>query len=430
MKLSTYKYSYILWSVALAGFTTTQVLAQTSSLAANPRDVNTNKFFYELINLSKNKEQSAYNFSPAVKLPCLRVEDQCRTSTCWSYSTLSMLESELLRTNKGEHNLSQMYVARWAYVEKAKMFLRMNGKHNFDQGGEGHDIPTIIKKYGIVPEEVYTGLKSKNPGTDPTARHDHSEMIAVLKGYMEALVKRDPGTYSTDWLTGFEGILDAYLGPIPLTFTYQGKSYTPQSFANSLGLNMDDYIALTSFTHHLPYEFFPIEVQDNWAMDRAWNLPLDEFTQTVVEALNKGYTVAWAADVSEKGFSFRDGLAIVPLDESTIQKIGKDNAGFNDAGAEKKSNAFAQPVEEKTITPAVRQEAFDKQTTTDDHGMHIVGMSKSVDNKLYFLVKNSWGTGNYMGGMFYVSEAYFRYKTISVMLHKEALPKSISKKIN
>ncbi len=379
---------------------------------------------YNSIDLTKNKAQSAYSFSPTAKLACLPVEDQCRTSTCWSYSTLSMLESELIRLGNGQHNLSQMYVARWAYVEKAKMYLRMNGKHNFEQGGEGHDIPSIIKKYGIVPEEVYTGLKNG------ATKHDHAEMIAVLKGYMEALVKREPGTYSTDWIKGLEGILDAYLGPVPSLFTYQGKSYTPTSFANSLGLNMDDYVALTSFTHHLPYEHFPIEVQDNWAMDRAWNLPLDEFTQTVKDALNKGYTVAWAADVSEKGFSFRDGLALVPEDESTIQKIGKDNAGFNDAGAEKKSNAFAEPVKEKVITPEVRQEAFDKQTTTDDHGMHIVGMSLGNDNKTYFLVKNSWGTGNYLGGLFYVSESYFRYKTISIMVHKDALPKSLAKKIN
>lgn len=376
------------------------------------------------IDFTKNKSQTAYSFSPSVKLEFTPVEDQCRTSTCWSYSTLSMLESELIRLGKGYHNLSQMYVARWAYVEKAKIYLRMNGKHNFEQGGEGHDIPTIIKKYGIVPEEVYTGLKNG------TTRHDHSELIAVLKGYMEALVKREPGTYSQDWIKGFEGILDAYLGPVPNSFVYQGKSYTPSTFANFLGLNMDDYIALTSFIHHPTYTAFPIEVQDNWAMDRAWNLPLDEFTQATKDALNKGYSIAWAADVSEKGFSFRDGLALVPEDESTIQKIGKDNAGFNDPGAEKKSNAFSEPVIEKTITPEIRQEAFDKQTTTDDHGMHIVGMSQGSDNNTYFLVKNSWGTGNYLGGLFYVSEAYFRYKTISIMVHKDALPKSLIKKIN
>jgi len=358
-----------------------------TAIAQNKPTGNSNNLLpFNSLDLTKNKTQSAYSFNPTATLACLPVEDQCKTSTCWSYSTLSMLESELIRLGKGQHNLSQMYVARWAYVEKAIIYLRMNGKHNFEQGGEGHDIPSIIKKYGIVPEEVYTG--------------------------------------------GLEGILDAYLGPVPSTFTYQGKTYTPNSYATFLGLNMDDYVALTSFTHHQPYEHFAIEVQDNWAMDRAWNLPLDEFTQTVKDALNKGYTIAWAADVSEKGFSFRDGLALVPEDESTIQKIGKDNAGFNDAGAEKKSNAFAEPVKEKLITPELRQEAFDKQTTTDDHGMHIVGMSLGSDNKTYFLVKNSWGTGNYLGGLFYVSESYFRYKTISIMVHNDALPKSLVKKIN
>jgi len=316
-----------------------------------------------------------------------------------------------------------MYVARCAYTEKAKTYLRMNGNHSFDQGGEGWDIPSIVSQYGMVPESVYTGLKNG------ATRHDHSEMIAVLKGFMSALVKRETGTYTESWLPAFEGILDAYLGPIPKEFTYEGKTYTPQTFAASLGLNMSDYVALTSFTHHPDYSAFVIEVPDNWAMDRAYNLPLEEFAQSVKTALNKGYTVAWAADVSEKGFSFRDGLAIVPADESTIKKIGSDNAGFNDAGAKKEGNAFSQPVAEMTITPSVRQAAFDRQSTTDDHGMHIVGMSTEKNGTTYFLVKNSWGTGNALGGYFYVSEAYFKYKTISVMLHKDAVDKGMSKKL-
>jgi bleomycin hydrolase len=370
-----------------------------------------------------NKPGSSYQFTPSKILAATPVEDQCRTSTCWSYSTLSLLESELIRLGKGQHNLSQMYVARCAYTEKAKTYLRMNGNHSFDQGGEGWDIPSIVSQYGIVPESVYTGLKNG------ATRHDHSEMIAVLKGFMGALVKRETGTYTESWLPAFEGILDAYLGPLPKEFTYEGKTYTPKSYAASLGLNMADYVALTSFTHHPDYSHFVIEVPDNWAMDRAYNLPLDEFTQTVKSALNKGYTVAWAADVSEKGFSFRDGLAIVPADESTIKKIGSDNAGFNDAGAKKEGNAFSVPVAELEITPSTRQAAFDKQTTTDDHGMHIVGMSTEKNGTTYFLVKNSWGTGNALGGYFYVSEAYFKYKTISVMLHKDGIDKGTSRKL-
>ena len=375
------------------------------------------------IDYSINKVGSNYLFTPSKILSATPVEDQCKTSTCWSYSTLSLLESELIRLGKGQYNLSQMYVARCAYTEKAITYLRMNGNHSFDQGGEGWDIPSIVSKYGIVPESVYTGLKNG------ATRHDHSEMIAVLKGFMSALVKRDMGTYSENWIPAFEGILDAYLGPIPKEFTYQGKNYTPQSFAASLQLNMSDYVALTSFTHHPDYSHFVIEVPDNWAMDRAYNLPLTEFTNTVINAIDKGYTVAWAADVSEKGFSFRDGLAIVPADESTIKKIGTDNAGFNDAGAKKEGNAFSQPVAELNITAELRQTAFDKQTTTDDHGMHIVGVSKEKNGGTYFLVKNSWGTGNALGGYFYVSEAYFKYKTISVMLHKDGIDKATTKKL-
>ena len=375
------------------------------------------------IDYSINKTGSSYFFTPSKILQAAPVEDQCKTLTCWSYSTLSLLESELIRIGKGEYNLSQMYVARCAYTEKAKTYLRMNGNHSFEQGGEGWDIPNIVSKYGIVPESVYTGLKNG------ATKHDHSEMIAVLKGYMSALVKREPGTYTENWLPAFEGILDAYLGPIPKEFTYEGKTYTPQSFSAAIGLNMNDYVALSSFTHHPLYSNFVIEIPDNWSMDRVYNLPLDEFTNAVKSALGKGYTVAWAADVSEKGFSFRDGLAIVPADESTIKKIGTDNVGFNDAGAKKEGNAFSQPVAELTITPELRQAAFDKQSTTDDHGMHIVGMSTEKNGGTYFLVKNSWGTGNALGGYFYVSEAYFKYKTISVMLHKEAIDKGTSKKL-
>lgn len=375
------------------------------------------------IDYTINKPGSSYSFAPSKLIAATPVEDQCRTSTCWSYSTLSLLESELIRLGKGQINLSQMYVARCAYTEKAKTYLRMNGNHSFDQGGEGWDIPSIVAQYGIVPESVYTGLKNG------ATKHDHSEMIAVLKGFMGALVKRETGTYTESWLPAFNGILDAYLGPLPKEFSVEGKTFTPKTYAASLGLNMTDYVAVTSFTHHPFFTPFVIEVPDNWAMDRAYNLPLEDFTNTVKNALSKGYTVAWAADVSEKGFSFRDGLAIVPADESTIKKIGSDNTGFNDAGAKKEGNAFSQPVAELNITAEVRQIAFDKQSTTDDHGMHIVGMSTEKNGTTYFLVKNSWGTGNALGGYFYVSEAYFKYKTISVMLHKDGIDKGIAKKL-
>ncbi len=371
-----------------------------------------------------NKPGSSYSFQEVNTTQKTGVRDQCRTGTCWSYSTLSFLESELLRMGKGSHDLSEMFVARNAYVEKAITYIRMGGKHQFDEGGEGHDIPFIIQKYGIVPEEVYSGL------INGKTRHDHSQMMAVLTPFMEALAKEKPGNFGPEWIKAVEGVLDAYMGKIPETFEYQGKTYTPKSYAESLGLNMNDYAMITSFTHHPYYQTFAIEVPDNWAMQTAWNVPLDEFMSIINNSLASGYSVAWATDVSEKGFSFRDALAIVPLHDSLIKKMGKDDRLFNSAGAEKKGNAFNQPSEEKIITAIERQQAFDNQNTTDDHGMHIV--AKYIENQTktpFYLVKNSWGTDNPAQGYLYASETYLKYKTISILVHKKGVPKSIQKKL-
>lgn len=369
-----------------------------------------------------NKTGSKYTFKTLCDLQVTDVKDQCKTATCWSFSTLSMLESELLRTGKGKHDLSEMYIVRWGYVEKAINYIRMNGKCNFDQGGEGHDIPYIVGKYGIVPEEVYKGLEYGQN------RHNHDEMLAMLQGMMEKMKGNPGGTYSNVWIRAVEGVLDAYLGKIPETFQYRGKQYTPATFAESLGMKMDDYVALTSFTHHPFYKPFTLEVPDNWSMQQAHNLPLDELTEATVQALKKGYSVAWAADVSEKGFSFRDGLGIVPVNDTLVKKKGDDSRFFNDAGAIRSGSAFDQPYPEKTITAELRQEAFDKQLTTDDHGMHITGMLTDQNGTRYFKVKNSWGVGNYCGGYLYVSEAYFRLKTISVMLHRDGIDRNIRQK--
>lgn len=366
-----------------------------------------------------NKTGSKYTFKTIFELPASGVRDQCKTATCWSFSTLSMLESELLRTGKGNHDLSEMYVVRWGYVEKAINYIRMNGKCNFEQGGEGHDIPYIVSKYGIVPEEVYKGLEYGQ------ARHNHDEMLALLQGMMEKLKTNPGGTYSKVWTQAVEGVLDAYLGKLPKTFQYRGKEFTPKSFAESLGLNMDNYVALTSFTHHPYNKPFTIEVPDNWSMQQAYNITLDELTQTTIDALKNGYSVAWAADVSEKGFSFRDGLGIIPVNDTLVKKKGDDSRFFNDAGAMRSGSAFDQPYPEKSITAELRQEEFDKQLTTDDHGMHITGLLTDQNGTRYFKVKNSWGTGNYCGGYLYVSEAYFKLKTISIMLHRDAIDKKI-----
>jgi len=370
-----------------------------------------------------NKTGSRYRFNRVIDLASTDVKDQCKTATCWSFSTLSMLESELIRTGKGKHDLSEMFVVRWGYVEKAINYIRMNGKCNFEQGGEAHDIPYIIAKYGIVPEEVYKGLEYGQ------IRHNHDEMLAMLQGMMEKLKNNPGGTYSKVWIKAVEGVLDAYLGKIPEKFNYRGKEYTPISYATELGLNMDDYVAITSFTHHPYYKPFTIEVPDNWSMQQAYNVKLDEMTASVIDALKNGYTVAWAADVSEKGFSFRDGLGIVPASDTLVKKKGEDSKFFNDAGAQRSGSAFDQPYPEKKITADLRQEDFDKQLTTDDHGMHITGLLTDQNGTRYFKVKNSWGSGNHCEGYLYVSEAYFRHKTISIMLHENGIEKKLKEKL-
>jgi bleomycin hydrolase len=377
-----------------------------------------------------NKKGSDYKFTTVVDLEETDVKNQNRTGTCWSFSSLSFFESELIRMGKGNHNLSEMYIVRNAYIGKAENYLRMYGTFNFGQGGAFHDIPWVMERYGIVPEEAYKGL---NYGEDS---HNHDEMEAILKAMVVELAKKPQGDKLTPaWKIAFEGVVDAYLGEIPTNveefkFTYEGKEYTPKSYYNSLGLNMDDYVSLTSYTHHPFYKPFVLEVQDNWAMRTGYNLPLDEFTTVMKDALKNGYTFAWGADVSEKGFSYRDGLAINPEDPTTIKTKGSDDKFFNSAGAEKISNAFLAPVKEKMVTQDERQAAFDSQETTDDHGMHVTGLIKDQDGTEYFVVKNSWGTdNNQCDGYFYASEAYARYKTMNILVHKDALSKDMKKKL-
>ena len=372
-----------------------------------------------------NKEESQYTFTMINDLEATPVQSQGRTGTCWSFSALSFIESELMRMGKGKHELSEMWIARNAYHEKAINYVRMHGNFNFSAGGAFHDIPIIIKKYGIVPLEHYTGL---NYGSNT---HNHSELDKMLKAIVDIVVTAPQrGVLTPVWIDAIDGILDAYLGEIPDEFEVDGKKYNGKSYAEELGLNIDDYVVLGSFTHHPFYEKFVLAVPDNWAFGQVYNLPLDELFDVAQSSLENGFSWAWAADVSEKGFSFRDGLAIVPEDESSIRKSGRDNQHFSDAGAQKIGDAFSMPVKEKNISQEMRQLAYDNYETTDDHGMHVTGMVKDQNGTKYFLVKNSWGKGNYCDGYFYASEAYFRYKTMNIMLHKDALPKNLKKKLN
>lgn len=376
-----------------------------------------------------NKKDSEYKFKVLKDLEATDVQDQGRTSTCWSFSSLSFFESEIIRIKKERHNLSEMFIVRNAYLGKAENYLRMYGTFTFGPGGAFHDIPWVIKRYGIVPEEVYGGL---NYGA---SAHKHSEMEAVVESAVKALAKKPQnGKLTPVWKNGIEGILDAYLGDMPsniddFNFTYKGKKYNPKTFSESLGLNMEDYISLTSFTHHPFYSNFVLEVQDNWALQSSYNLPLDEFMEVMESALMQGYTFAWGADVSEKGFGYRDALAILPEDESTIKKSGKDSKRYNDAGAERISNAFNSPVKEKKISQKDRQIAFDNQETTDDHGMHVTGLVEDQNGTKYFIVKNSWGESNEKDGYFFASFPYVRYKTLNIQVHKDVLSKDLKKKL-
>ena len=375
-----------------------------------------------------NNAGSEYKFSKVAHLDATPVQSQGYTGTCWSFSALSYFESELIRQgNKNPDLLSEMFVVRKAYESKAEKYIRMDGKINFSEGGAFHDIPFVIRHYGIVPEEVYKGL---NYGSD---KHNHSEMFAVLDGAAQGLLTNlkgsRSGSLSTAWKAAINGILDAYLGADVKEFELKGKKYTPKSYATAIGLNMDDYVSLTSFTNHEMNKECMLEIADNWAWGTSYNVSLDDLMGASEYALKEGYSLAWGADVSEAGFSFKNGLAINPVDDATIEVSGSDNKNFSDAGADKKSNAFKTPVDEVKVTAEIRQEAYDNKTTTDDHGMHIVGMYKDQKGTKYFLVKNSWGTGNYPEGYLYVSESYFKWKTINVYVHKDGLSKEMKKKL-
>jgi bleomycin hydrolase len=371
-----------------------------------------------------NKEGSEYEFTVVADIEATEVQSQGRTGTCWSFSALSFIESEIMRLGGGKHELSEMFIVRNTYSDKAEKYVRMHGYLNFGPGGAFHDVSEMIKAYGIVPLEVYSG----KPANEES--FNHGEMDHVLHGIVKAVVDAEQKTLTPLWKRAYEAVLDTYLGQIPAEFSYRGKEFTPKSFAKSVKFNADDYVFISSYTHHPFYEDFIIEVQDNWMMKSVYNVPMDEMIEVIDHALVNDFSIAWASDVSEKGFSFRDGLALVPLDGAKIRKSGKDNKNFSDAGAAKESTVFEAPCKEKEITQEMRQLAFDNYETTDDHGMHMTGIVKDQTGKSYYIIKNSWGTDNNdCDGYFYASQAYVEYKTMDIMLHKDALPKALLKKL-
>ncbi len=372
-----------------------------------------------------NKEAEGYKFTELKRLPATSVKSQDRAGTCWSWSTISFLETEMMRLGKDSVSLSPMFIVWHTYNEKADKYVRMHGKLNFGQGGASADVTWAIKNYGIVPLEVYKGL---NYGEDV---HVHGELDGILKAYLDVVVSNPNRKLSTAWKRGYDGVLDAYLGEIPEKFTYKGKEYTPMSFyKEATGLNMDDYISLTSFTHHPFYTQFALEVPDNWIGEMSYNIPLDELMDVLDKAIDKGYSFSWGSDVSERGFS-RDGIAIVPT--ADIKDMSNAEITKWVALSKKEKDAqlykFDKPGKEKEITQEMRQEAFDNYQTQDDHGMHVVGKAVDQAGNKYFVVKNSWGDYNKYHGYLYVSYPFLAYKTTSIMIHKDALPKDLKKKL-
>ena len=373
----------------------------------------------------ETEKKQGYEFTAVKEVNVTSVKNQLRSGTCWSFATATFIESELLKKGNKPVDLSEMFVVRKAYEEKADLYVRMHGSSNFGGGGAVNDVVDVIAKYGIMPEEAYTGL---NYGTDG---HVHGELDKLLKAYVDVIVSNPNKELSTAWKKGYLGILDAYLGPIPEKFEYDGKMMTPKEFAQTyVDINPNDYYYFSSFTHHPFNEKFILEVPDNWTYKKFYNLPIDDLIGVIDNAINNGYSISWAADVSEKGFSWKNGLAIVP--QTDIEEMAGSERLKWEALTEKERReqmfSFENPVPEKVITQEIRQEGFDNYRTTDDHGMQIVGIFKDQNGVKYYKIKNSWGSDNHKyEGYLFASETYVRYKTLSIAVNKNGVPKNIQK---
>ncbi|MBR2631704.1 MAG: aminopeptidase [Bacteroidaceae bacterium] len=372
----------------------------------------------------ENKEEG-FQFTVVKENPITSTKNQNNSGTCWAFSSLGFFEAELLRMGKGEWDFSEMYLAHKTYEDRAKASVRLHGDISFSQGGSFYDAVYCMKHYGMIPQSAMPEPGTLYGDTLP----NFSEFFSILEPQVAAIAKGKQKKLSPIWFKSINSTLDNYLGECPAEFTYEGKTYTPQSYMASTGLNMDDYVSLTSFTHHPFYEEFVIEVQDNWRWGLSYNLPLDEFMEVMESGVKNGYTFAWGADVTENGFS-RDGIAVCPDLKKVKDENGSDYARwFGTSGTSNKTAYTARPLPEITVTQEMRQEAYDNWETTDDHGMLIYGIAKDQNGKEYFMVKNSWGTNYKYNGVWYASKAFVAYKTMNILIHKDAIPKNIAKKL-
>lgn len=355
------------------------------------------------------------------------IKDQNKSGTCWDYSTLSFFESEILKKTGKEYDLCEAFVANHTYMDRAVAAVRMHGDVSFSQGGAAEDPLYCIKTYGICPEDAMPAA-GKLQGD---SLNNFNEFFAVMTPYVEAIAKGEHKKLSPSWKNGLQGIIDSYLGKCPETFKYEGKTYTPQSFAASLGLNWDDYVSITSYTHHPFYTSFAVEVQDNWRWAHSYNVKMDEMIEIIDNAINNGYTVMWGGDVSEEGFT-RKGLAVA-YDTKAVQGLaGSDAARWLRLSKSEKTEKFDSlgvNAPEVEVTQEMRQEAYDNWETTDDHGMHLFGIAKDQNGKEYYMIKNSWGKWGDYDGIWYMTKAFVKYKTMDFMVNKNAIPKDIRKKL-
>lgn len=365
-----------------------------------------------LVNSLKNNQSAnsanSFTFTPVINAEATSVKNQKSSGTCWSYSTNSFLESEMIRMGKKPVDLADLFTARNAYVEKGINYVRMHGALTLGDGGACHDVTNMFAKYGALPQEVYNGNDYGSPGS--------SDKMNKLT---EAILKKAvTGKFDPTWKARYIATIDSCMGAVPEKFTYEGKEYTPKTFAKEVvGINPADYVELSSFTTSPYYEKAVLMVPDNWSFDQVYNVQMNDITNIIDHALKNGFTVAWATDVSEKGFSWKNGVAYVPQND------------FDSMSAEEKRAMFNGPKPEKEITVELRQAAFDDYETTDDHGMQITGMAKDQAGKEYYIVKNSWGATNDYKGYLYVTKNFVKYKTTAFLLHKNGIPSDLRKKM-
>lgn len=359
----------------------------------------------------KDENKNIHTFTMDFQVKTTPVKNQSKSGTCWCFATVSFLETELLRMGKGEYDLSEMYLIRNNYSRKAENYIRYQGIANYGEGGQAHDVLDLIRTYGIVPEEAYPG---RNNGEE---KHNHAEMKSVTRGMLDAWVTNKAGKLSPRWEEAYNSVLDVYFGKLPIEFSYKGTKYTPISFRQSLGLNPDDYVEITSYTHSPFYEKFRLEIPDNWTGKDYYNVPMEDMMAIIDNAIKNGYSVTWDGDVSEHEFSQKNGYAVIPL---------KD---WDDKSASEKEEKLTKPEEEKTITQELRELTFNNYTTTDDHLMHITGIAHDQNNTKFYYTKNSWGTDQTNGGFIYLSAPYVKLKTVAIMVHKNAIPKEIAQKM-